>query len=427
MFRIKKRKHTALALVFGCLGGLTACEDQPVSAGGGDPADSGKTVRTEIEDLGEIHGRSFHEGRAVNNLGQITGVSRTTEPPESHSFFLWDEQGGMADLGRFKESAGGTVIPHAINDHGEIAGQDHPYAVIWSPASGFRVLGEGAAFGLNNNGLAVGYRTWPVGSQPRPLEGTQALLWDETGDQVVLETFSEKSGEPVERDWNQAFDINSHGQVVGYSVFPSGPVSGPRRAVIWEDAKIEHDLGTFGGSSEAFAINDSGQVVGQSEIEGGPASRNRFFTVDSSMGKVSVEDGPRRAAEPGYSQIVMANRSRAFIWDERNGMVNLGTKKEGPSLALDINNHGQVVGFILIPPDSARTNQVRAFYWDEDLGMTILEPLDESFSFSFAYGINDEGIVTGRSSSARAGHMQAVRWKISFEGEEIKPRIISVE
>lgn len=425
-----------------------------------DPPEEGAPASIEsiaIEDLGVIEGRTFHEARAINQFGEITGISKTMEPPALSSFFLWKEAGGLSDAGRYNGSTSGTVAPHAINSSGVIVGENYPYAVIWSPGGGFQMLGEdAAAFGLNDEGVAVGTRSWPIEGPELPRLGTQAVQWTEDGEMVILETFSERMDHPVERNWNQAHDINSAGDVVGYSIYPENNVSGPRRAVIWSDGEIAVDLGTLGGHSEALAINDLRQVVGQSvSDEVSSTGKDIYFVIDEAKGEILKKDGydrleaefsPIRSAgktsaegsgqnfqmsfkqmgssgEPAYQ--VVANSERAFIWDEQNGMVSLGTHEGGPSIATDINNKGQVVGYILLPATDTETNRARGFYWDEHNGMILLEPLDESYTFSFAYSINDDGVIVGRSSTGQPGEMRAVKWNLSFEGDE--PGLIASE
>jgi probable HAF family extracellular repeat protein len=85
-------------------------------------------------DLGTLGGTAGFT-TALNNRGQVVGVSNLAGDPTSHSF-LWTTGQGMKDLGTL---GGDTGFTNWINDAGEIAGkadvpgpapQSHD-AVLW--------------------------------------------------------------------------------------------------------------------------------------------------------------------------------------------------------------------------------------------------------------------------------------------------------
>ncbi|MUG97181.1 hypothetical protein F7734_34560 [Scytonema sp. UIC 10036] len=159
---------------------------------------------------------------------------------------------------------------------------------------------------------------------------------------------------------SSASDINHKGQVVGRAFTNA---FNPFRAFIWENGTMT-DLGTlpdYAASSEARSLNDLGQVVG-----------------------VSYDALPSRR---GWNV-------RAFLWSANNGMIDLGTLGGQSSLANGINDLGQVVG-------SANTSngQGRAFRTSpnspinpatDDLGT-----LSDRNGFSGATDINNQGQVLG--------------------------------
>ncbi len=113
------------------------------------------------------------------------------------------------------------------------------------------------------------------------------------------------------------------------------------------------DLGT-GSESKAWAINNEGQVVGDIKTSSGE-SRAFIFTDENSNDQVD------------YGEI-----------------QNIDTPESSESAGRDINDQGQVVGFL--PPLSSQ----RAFMWDQDQGMEIFRSLGAS-----AQGINNDGDAVG--------------------------------
>ncbi|WP_166481650.1 DUF3466 family protein [Scytonema sp. UIC 10036] len=152
-----------------------------------------------------------------------------------------------------------------------------------------------------------------------------------------------------------ANDINNKGQVVGYSSTLNGD-----RAFLWDSSNGMQDLGVLGSfnsltNSRANDINNKGQVVG-----------------------FSTQSNPTRSA---------------FLWDKVNGMQDLGTMSTpSPSgrSAYGINNKSQVVGGANAPTTNRNDP---AFIWDSINGM---QPLEFSPAyFNIANDINDSGQIVG--------------------------------
>jgi probable HAF family extracellular repeat protein len=114
------------------------------------------------------------------------------------------------------------------------------------------------------------------------------------------------------------------------------------------------DLGTLGGTGAyPRSINNKGQIVGESYVAG----------------------------DKNY---------HAFIYDEENGMLDLGTLEGGlDSTAVDINDSGEVIGWSY----DANEN-VRAFYYTKEKGMVPLTSLGLPENL-FASSINNKGQMAG--------------------------------
>jgi probable HAF family extracellular repeat protein len=152
-------------------------------------------------------------------------------------------------------------------------------------------------------------------------------------------------------EYSIATDINTAGQVAGWSNMPDG---NPHAFTTRPNETSMTDLGTLGGNySRAYGINDKGQVVGES--------------VTASNGYHAFIAGP-----------------------DELGMVDITLQRPARSseVAWDINTAGQVVGnesiegFITGPNGADRT-------WLSQLGNFFINP----------YALNDSGRVVGGSTT----------------------------
>ena len=182
-------------------------------------------------------------------------------------------------------------------------------------------------------------------------------------------------------------------------VQPASPAAKPRYTVT--------DLGTLGGASEAFAISNNGQVAGK-YLAGN--NYQAFLWNDGVMqglgtlgGDSSVALGVNDAGQVvGYSYNG-SGRQRAFLW-QNGAMQDLGTFPGGSvSLATGINNAGQVVGH----SDNA-AYKLHAFVWNGSMGDLGTLGGDHSYG----YGINDNGQAVGASHLAAYPDLtnHAFRW-----------------
>jgi uncharacterized membrane protein len=108
-------------------------------------------------------------------------------------------------------------------------------------------------------------------------------------------------------------------------------------------------LPSLGGwRSAAYSLNDAGQVVGIEQMED--------------------------------------EKQRLFLWDRRSGAQDLGAVDEDP---LIIDNHGRICGTM---PDP---NGPRAFVWEAGKGRTVLDMLGGAHSVALA--MNNRGQIVGLS------------------------------
>lgn len=236
------------------------------------------------------------------------------------------------------------------------------------------------AFAISNNGKVAG----------RCGSGSSAhgFFW-ENGVMQSLGTLGGSS--------SQAFGVNDAGQVVGVSLTSSGY----QGAFLWQNGSMQN-LGTLGGNGPAgaLAINNAGQVVGFA-ING--AQQMRAFRWSGGMADLGALSGGSSYAyginEAG--QVVgwatvgaqWPYNNHAFLYS--GGMQDLGTLGWAHSQAMALNDNGQVVGNLA----NADLNDAHAFLAQgggmQDLGGSI----------SFAYDINNAGLIVGESGQ------RAVLWE----------------
>jgi probable HAF family extracellular repeat protein len=120
----------------------------------------------------------------------------------------------------------------------------------------------------------------------------------------------------------QGFWINDKGQIAGFA--QNGMIDPLLNiqlvhAVLWSEEGTIIDLGTFGGyESLSQAINKRGQVVG-----------------------LAANTTP----DPN-AILLLGQQARAFLWDEKTGMQDLGTLGTGnDAFAQFVNDRGQVAGY----------------------------------------------------------------------------------
>lgn len=195
--------------------------------------------------------------------------------------------------------------------------------------------------------------------------------------------------------------INDSGQVIGYS-----DTGGEIHAFITGPNGIGMtDLGNLGGAETfAYGINNSGQVVGVSNTGSG---NHAFITGPNGIGMTDL--GTLKSGVWSWSEahgvndageVVGIDNLYAFITGPNGiGMTDLGISGGSSSIALGINNSGQVVG----DSDNNARYLWHAFITGPNgIGMTDLGDLGGNFSH--ASDINDSGQVVGMSSTGSGSH-----------------------
>jgi probable HAF family extracellular repeat protein len=165
---------------------------------------------------------------------------------------------------------------------------------------------------------------------------------------------------------------------------------------MWRDGKITN-LGLLPGGgyqSAAASVNNHGEVVG--------AATNLVPDANSMA--------------PGnpilWYGVPYGYQSRAFIWDEKNGMQDLGTLDTGTDAqATEINEHGQVIGisYTSSAPGFCYDVTTGGFIWDRTSGMVDLGGLGGTCTVP--NDLNNRGQVVGVSWTAGDSLQRAFLWE----------------
>jgi len=306
---------------------------------------------------------------AINNFGLVVGASRTNygDPYQDffhHGFVLNPEDtdgNGILDLW-FRDDDG-----NGVND----LMQDLGMTYLISPGGSGEPLYHPPTFAtaINDTGVVVGFQSeqllhvgWRYTAFkiiPEDTDGNgKPDLWFRDDDGNGFNDLMIDLG-PLgeEQDCAEPKKINDNGITVGYSWQTSDDYL-KARAVYWYNTGI-HNLGLlYGGGnlkSFAYSINNLNQIVGESEIC------------------------------PPTGGI----RPHAFIWDDVDGMRDLGVldpecyHEVSESHALDINDRGQIVGYcwygefgdigyLLLPLDTDDDSNPDTWYYNQS-GLSPLE------------------------------------------------------
>ena len=214
------------------------------------------------------------QAAAINNRGQIVGISETTVPdsgcppskqPGTTILPVMWEKGEVRALPTLPGEPDGFV--QGLNDQGQAVGATGTctsfaiHAVLWENDHAFQLADLGHtgsdAYAINDHGQAVGYVSTTDGST------IVASLWENGG----VKNLGILPGDGAAF----ATGINNRGQVVG-STFNS---VGWSHGFIWQD-NVMTDLNTFISKDSnlfiiaASNINERGQISGMAMVLTGP-------------------------------------------------------------------------------------------------------------------------------------------------------------
>lgn len=299
-----------------------------------------------------------------------------------------------------------TLSGKGINELGEVVGEyahcggdSLPDAFRWSPESGLELIDFPAGTSsstptdINDLGQVVGWYN------PPSEFGALAFFWDQEG---LVTIFPPPGG-----SWSAAHGINNAGQVVGEAV---NPATNSGESFPWGNGTMVF-LGPFEIlSSSAHDINENGAVTGYvgstSFLQ--PTARG-YFWEDGNLtvlepipgGVTSVALGINNTGEVvGWGLVPSRKAPSGFVNHpfllSSGQMIDLGTLPGYCRCsALDINDLGQVVGGcddfcdFQLPPGP--------FFWQNGVMTDVndLLPPNEVVTINFVRAINNQGQIVG--------------------------------
>ena len=328
-------------------------------------------------------GGSYLEANALNEAGQFTGYSFTTDY-YAHAYLA--ANGLSTDLG----TLGGTLsIGLAINTSGQVAGQssiNEFFAIHAFVSEGGSLVDLGTLGGSFSSAMAINDAGQVVGDSLVADDAAfEAFLYSD-GTLTSLGTLGGSS--------SFAADINQAGLVAGssYTEFDL-----ETHAFLYTGGAME-DLSTLGGDySAAFALNDSSVVTGESSDANGDF--HAFAYQAGAMNDLGTLGGTYSSAWAinengqiiGESSTAGEAESHGFLYSGGT-LTDLGTLGGDYSYPSAINNLGQIVGDSALPDGSSH-----AFLWQNGsmVDLNTLLPAGSGWELVSAELINDAGHIIG--------------------------------
>lgn len=297
-------------------------------------------VTYEMHDLGAV------ALSAINNQGQIVGTMEMADGTE-HAF-VW-QQGHVTDLG--------LGWGQGINDLGQVTfysgTNNNCEATIWQGGVVSAIPGADPgscnSLAINNEGQVIGATT-----------GGQGWIWQD-GNFTYLGTMGGAVG-------STPLALNNVGQVIGYTVKSDGHTGAP---FIWQDGEMSSIPGIPSADS-LNAVSDSGVIAGS--------------------------DWNYYEGSAWTEACIWQNGTRTFL-----GTLANPRDWWQISVATDISNHGQAVGWSNTDDADGR---ICAFVWQDGVMMDLGTLGGEN---SRANAINDDGWIVGWAQTAE-GEVHGVLW-----------------
>lgn len=298
-----------------------------------------------------------------------------------------------------------AVLPLSVTAQKDAVNHTHHhYQVVQMPTLG----GSETNFFDNTNNIAVlnGRGTVSGGCAGTTLSDPNSSIFWWTPDGTICHAFLWENGSLTDlgslhgTNNSGAAWISSNGIVAGLSengqIDPSIDGLPEISAVVWRDGSITN-LGTLlggGYQSAAVSVNSRGEAAGVA---------SNLVPDSNSLLNYNVN----LWAGVGYGY-----QLRAFVWDQKHGMQDLGTLGTGTDAeAFKVNERGQVIGdsYTSSNPGACYGVTSGAFIWDRKHGMVDLGSFGGTCTVP--NDINNRGQIVGIGLVAGDLYQRAFLWE----------------
>jgi probable HAF family extracellular repeat protein len=373
-----------------------------------------------MTDLGTLKGYSTSPS-SNNNLGQVVGTAIVDT--KYHPFFY--ENGKIADLYEIIANKSMLNVQDIaltdINDKGEMVGyikttdnKEHAFLLtINTPPVAYTETvriksnqiqtGQLKASDINSDTLAYTIISYPE-------KGVVNIINMATGNYTYTPYYNQSGMDSFQFKVNDGFNDSN---IATVSIFITAVHNSPQEYVVKEISYV--DLGTLGEQHTlAFSINNNSQIAGVTHKV--PYNHPAFLWENNMMTNLGYLTNIKSAEGydinihkkiVGRSAVKATSNWRgiqhAFLW-ENGVMTDLGTLSGDSSLAFNINDSDQIVGWSEIATDIRH-----AFLWENGV-MTDLGTLEGGVN-STASAINNSGQIIGWSELAEDNVTHAILWE----------------
>jgi len=345
----------------------------------------------------------------------------------------------------------GQLSPTAINNGGQVVGNQNGQAILWTQSAGPQGLGtltggtSSYAQGINDLGAIVGTADGPgtvISEDPAfpnqvCSDLTQPVVWTAKNGMQGLGTIT-GNGEESETNWCVPFygtGVNDSDQVVGYTPGYSDYQWG----FLWTTAGGMTLFGSSWPPTMVNGVSNTGQIVGQTGFYVGEATSWKSG-VATDLGALTGGDSSSANGVNDQGQVVGWSTTvpiesnceynfggcpiYAVLWSPNGGITDLGTLAGDTfSTATNINFSGQVIGSsgsalgYGVPGgtggdwsgyvDGPITVIGRPFIWTQTTGMQDLNtliPANSGWVLNAVAGINLWGQIVGSGTLNGQSH-----------------------
>jgi len=287
----------------------------------------------------------------------------------------WFAVAAIAALGAFGVPPGHAQVPVARNERAFVY-SDGVYTTLYGP--GPPGIYSTTAIGVNNSGQIIGSYSDRYGN-------TYGFIYSD-GTYTALDVPGSVYTQPL--------GINSSGQVVGL-YYRNG--SNSPYGFLYTDGTYITLNPPGSDASVAFSINASGDVVGDYGVENSQAvflySSGSYTTLAILGATVAAQQINNSGQIVGEYAASSSSQLNGYLY-ANGGYIALAPPNSAFSLALGINESGQVVGYYGVngvpPPDFSSIEY--GFLYDNGAYTTLDFPGSDE---SFALAINDSGQIVG--------------------------------